>query len=107
MRAVFPSATLVMRAAKELVSEDGFFGVKQTSDRVANFVFSLAGDNVDLLKEAREGIVRGFEEAEKMWGGKLPDISYQTQDRTLDLIDQRIAELENPVESSGEESAAQ
>ena len=28
-----------------------------------------------------------------MWGGELPEISYKTQARTLELIDARIAEL--------------
>jgi hypothetical protein len=30
-----------------------------------------------------------------MWGDDLPEISYKTQNRTLELIDARIAELKN------------
>ncbi|HAT86511.1 MAG TPA: enoyl-CoA hydratase, partial [Rhizobiales bacterium] len=30
-------------------SDDGFFGITQTSDRVANFVFSFSGDDIELL----------------------------------------------------------
>lgn len=79
--------------ATALVSEDGFFGINNTSDRVSSFVFAMAGDNVDYLKESRKGLVQGFDEAEKLWGGKLPDISYVTQERTLKLVDEKIAEL--------------
>lgn len=79
--------------AKALVSEDGFFGVAQTSNRLADFVLSGGGDNVDKLKAGREGIVRGFNEAEKVWGGKLPDISYETLDKALAKIDERINAL--------------
>lgn len=88
-----PITQLTVDEAKELVSEDGFFGVKKTSERVSNFAFNLSGDSVKLLEEAKKGIIKGFEEAEKMWGGKLPDISYETQEKTLELIDKRIAEM--------------
>ncbi len=79
--------------AKELISEEGFFGVDETSNRVASFVFTISENNVENLQDSREGIVAGFEAAEKMWGGTLPDISYETQAKTLELIDAKIAEL--------------
>jgi hypothetical protein len=79
--------------AKDIISEDGFFGVKKTSERVANFVLSGAGNDLDMLKAGREGVVRGFNEAEALWGGKLPDMAYETQEKTLKMIDDRIKEL--------------
>lgn len=88
-----PITELTQAEAKDLVSEDGFFGVKQTSDRVSNFVFSFAGDNLDLLQKGRDGIVQGFDEAKKLFGGELPEISYKTQERTLALIDEKINSL--------------
>ena len=91
-----PITELTPEEAQELVSEDGFFGVTQTSDRVANFVFSFAGDDLELLQKGRDGIVEGFEEAKKMFGGELPEISYRTQERTLALIDEKINGLKNP-----------
>lgn len=88
-----PITELTQNEAKELVSDEGFFGVTQTSDRVSSFVIGLAGNNLEALQESRRGIVEGFEEAEKMWGGQLPDISYETQERTLKIVDEKIAEL--------------
>ncbi|MGD9625013.1 MAG: hydrogenase-4 component G [Arcobacter sp.] len=88
-----PITELTQDEAKELISDDGFFGVTQTSDRVSNFVFSFAGDDLELLQKGREGIVQGFEEAKKMFGGELPEISYKTQERTLALIDEKINSL--------------
>lgn len=88
-----PITELSKEEASELVSEDGFFGVNQTSQRVADFVLGFSGDNLDILEKGREGIVKGFEDAQKMWGGELPEISHQTQARTLELIDAKIAEL--------------
>ncbi|MDH1975656.1 hydrogenase-4 component G [Aliarcobacter butzleri] len=88
-----PILQLSQDEATKLVSEDGFFGVTQTSDRVAGFVLSFSGDNLDILQKGREGIVKGFEEAEKLFGGQLPEISYKTQERTLALIDEKIKSL--------------
>ena len=90
-----PITQLSVNEAKDLISEEGFFGVDQTSQRVASFSMSLSSDNVEYLKEARKGLVKGFEEAEKLFDGKLPEISYETQEKTLELVDKRIDELLN------------
>lgn len=88
-----PIADMTPKEAAVLVSEEGFFGVTQTSARMADFVLSGGGDNVDKLKAGREGIIRGFNEAEKIWGEKLPDISYETLDKALAKIDEKITAL--------------
>lgn len=80
--------------AQELLDEGGFFSITQTSKRVADFTITLANGDLEALKEGRAGVVEGFDEASKMWGGKLPDISYATQEKTLELIDKRIKDLE-------------
>jgi hypothetical protein len=79
--------------ATALVSDGGFFSVDNTAQRAADFVVGGAGGDLDMLKAGREGIVKGFEQAEKLWGGKLPDIAYDTQKLTLEKIDQTIQEL--------------
>ena len=88
-----PITELSQNEAKELVSEEGFFGVTQTSERVSSFVIGLAGDNLEALQESRRGIVEGFEEAKKMWSGNLPEISFETQEKTLEIVDAKIAEM--------------
>lgn len=88
-----PITALNPQEAKDLVGPEGFFGVDKTSSRVSDFVLNMSGNNLEALQESRKGIVQGFEEAEKMWGGKLPDISYETQSKTLGIIDEKIAEL--------------
>lgn len=92
-----PIGELSQEEAKGLVAEDGFFGVSKTSERIANFVLSGAGDDVAMLKAGREGILKGFAEAEKMWGGKLPEISYTTIDKAVEMIDARLSELDAPI----------
>lgn len=88
-----PITELTQDEAEALVSEDGFFGVDKTAQRSIDFVFSFAGDDVELLKEGRKGMVEGFNQAEKLWGEKLPDIAYETQEKILETIDKKIEEL--------------
>ncbi len=88
-----PISQMSPTEASELVSEDGFFGVSQTSQRLADFVIMGGGDDIERLQAGREGIIKGFNEAEKIWGDKLPDISYQTLDKALEMIDERISQL--------------
>jgi len=85
-------ASLSQEEAIELVSKEGFFGVKQTSERIADFVISAAGSDEELLRQGRKGIIQGFQEAEKMWGGKLPDISYETIDKAVAMIDKALTD---------------
>ena len=87
-----PITELSPKEASELISYEGFFGVDQTSQRVADFVFSFS-DDLETIEKAREGIIQGFEEANKLWGGELPEISHETQAKTLELIDERISEM--------------
>jgi len=98
-----PISELSQEEAEDLISDEGFFGVKQTSQRVADLAFHISGDDVEKLEASREGVVKGFEDAEKMWGGELPEISYKTQERTLELIDKRIAELKGQTKEDNAE----
>lgn len=88
-----PIGDLTQDDAKKLVGDDGFFGIKATSERIGNFVINGAGDSIEMLKAGRDGIITGFNEAQKIWGGDLPDISQETLKKALDMIDKRIKEL--------------
>ncbi|MCD6432660.1 MAG: hypothetical protein J7L21_01330 [Sulfurimonas sp.] len=88
-----PIASLTQSEAAELVSEDGIFGIKQTSERIANFVINGAGGDEDMLRAGREGMLRGFAEAEQMWGGKLPEISQQTMAKAIEMVDMAMSDL--------------
>ena len=79
--------------ANDLISENGFFGITNTADRIASFVLNGAGDDIEKLKAGREGVVKGFEDAKKVWGGELPEISQKTIEKTLETLDKKIAEL--------------
>ena len=88
-----PLAELSKDEAAELVSEDGIFGIKQTSERIANFVISGSGGDEDMLRAGREGMLQGFKDAEKMWGGELPEISQKTMQAALEMVDKAMYDL--------------
>ncbi|WP_273404662.1 hypothetical protein [Campylobacter avium] len=76
-----------------LISEEGFFGVENTANRIADFVINGAGDDLEKLQKGFEGMKRGFEEAERMWGGSLPQISQESIDKAIEKVSARIEEL--------------
>ena len=88
-----PITQLSQSEASDLVSENGFFGIANTADRISNFIISAAGDDLQKLEVGKEGMLRGFKEAEKIWGGELPEISQKTIEKATQAVDKRIAEL--------------
>ena len=66
--------------AQEDISEDGYWGVKQTSQRLFDFACALAGDDVDKMKEMQAAMEKGFKEATGAWGKELPSICQETLD---------------------------
>lgn len=92
-----PISELSVDEANDLINNDGYFGIDKTSQRIIDFVVKGAGNDIDRLRAGREGILRGFTEAEKAWGGKLPDISYKTIEKSLESIDEKIRELGGSV----------
>jgi hypothetical protein len=77
--------------AKELISEDGYYGVKATSERILDFAKALSGGDPSKLEKLKEAALEGFNQAEKMWGGELPQISQDTRQAVIDGFDAMIS----------------
>ena len=69
--------------AQEDVSEDGYWGVKQTSERILDFAKALTGGDPSKIDEMKAAFEKGFKAAEKLWGGELPEISQKTYDAVM------------------------
>ncbi len=80
--------------AQEDISENGYWGVKQTSERILDFAKALAGDDPDKLEKMRSAFEKGYKQAEKTWGGELPDISKQTFDAVMKGFDELTGKVE-------------
>ena len=74
--------------AQKDIAEDGFWGVKQTSERAIEFAKALTGGDPSKIGLMRQSIEDGYKAAEKAWGGELPDICKQTQEATLKGLDE-------------------
>lgn len=69
--------------AKEAISENGYWGVNQTSERIFDFAKALSGGDSDKMDKMLDAFKKGFDQATKAWGKNLPDISSQTYDAVM------------------------
>ncbi len=77
--------------AKEDISEDGYWGVKQTSQRLFDFASALAGDDVEKMKEMQAAMEKGFKQATSAWGKDLPGICQDTMKAANQLFEDYYA----------------
>ncbi len=80
-------SSISQEEATELIAEDGYFGVDQTSDRIVDFAIGIAGGDPTRLDAIKEGVEKGFNEALEAFNGWLPDISYETFDAVMNKLD--------------------
>ena len=92
--------TLTPDQAQELVSEDGYFGVENTAQRIFDFAVGLAGNDPSRIDAIRAGIEDGFTQAEEAWGGTLPDISYETKNTLMAKLDDWVNAANETTEAS-------
>jgi hypothetical protein len=83
---------LSQEEATELVSDDGYFGIEQTSDRIVDFAVGVAGGDPTRIDAIKAGVEQGFNEALEAFGGWLPDISYDTYDAVMNKLDAWVGE---------------
>ena len=81
--------------AQEMIDEDGFFGVKQTTARIMDFAKALVGENAsdEQIENMRSAVQKGFDEVARMFGGfdKLPDVTKQTYDAIMSAFDEWLS----------------
>jgi hypothetical protein len=80
------------------ISEDGYYGVKQTSQRLFDFASALAGDDVDKMKEMQKAMEKGFKQATKTWGRELPSICKETMNAANKLFEDYYSSKEKGTE---------
>lgn len=73
--------------AQKDIAVDGYWGVEQTSERLFSFAKALTGGDPAQADAMLAAVKKGFEKAEKAWGGELPQISRDTLDRTISKLE--------------------
>ncbi len=86
--------------AQKDIAEDGYWGVEQTSDRIIDFAKALTGGDPELIDKMQEAFEKGFGEATKSWGKKLPDISQRTYDAVMEKFQAWRNEANGTVDST-------
>lgn len=79
--------------AKESISEDGYWGVNQTSDRLVSMAIALTGGDTDKADEMMSAIEKGYKQATEAWGEDLPQICQDT----LEATRQKMQDWKNGV----------
>ncbi len=69
--------------AASLIGEDGDLGVNQVSKNILDFAKAASGGDPSKIEELKQAFLKGLSEAEHVWGGSLPQISYQTKEAVL------------------------
>ena len=86
------------------ISEDGYWGVSQTSSRILDFASALTGGDPDKIEKMRDAFKKGYAQAEDTWGDKLPDISQKTYQAVMDGFDKLAKDAGLSVKSSDSET---
>ena len=75
-------------AAQQAIGEDGEWGAEKTAQRILDFAKALCGGDPSKIELLRDAVQKGFSQAEKLWGGQLPDVCGHTYDRVMQLFDE-------------------
>lgn len=75
-------------AAQEAIGEGGPFSVEAVATRLLDFAVAISGGDPSRIAVLRNAVERGFEAAERQWGGTLPEISQQTREAVMNGFDQ-------------------
>ena len=94
-------ATMTPEEAKKLVAENGYWGIKQTAERIFQQSVAISGNDPGNIDKIKEGILNGFGAAKSVLGGELPDISSKTLDAVMKKLDDWV---KNPDQTSGQVS---
>ena len=78
--------------AQAAISEDGYWGVSQTSQRIFDFAKAVAGDDPETMKKMQAAVEKGFKQAGEAWGGDLPSICGDTHTAVNKLFDDYYAQ---------------
>lgn len=77
-----------IEAAKAAIADGGEFSVEKTSERILAFARVMIGADPSKMESIRAAVDKGFEQAQDMLGGTLPEISQKTRDAVRTGFDQ-------------------
>lgn len=74
--------------AQANISEDGYWGVKATSNRILDFAKAISNGDPSKIEMLKESFKKSYDEVKESFGGKLPEISQKTYDAVMAGFDE-------------------
>jgi hypothetical protein len=68
-----------IEAAKAAIADGGEFSVEKTAERILSFAKAAIGADPSRFDAIRAAVEKGFQEAQDLLGGSLPEISQKTR----------------------------
>lgn len=84
-----------VKQAQDDIADDGYWGVEQTSDRLVSMAQALSSGDPEQADKMINAIKKGFDQASKAWGDKLPDICQ----RTIDAATKKLEDWRDGISS--------
>lgn len=69
------------------VEEGGMYSAENLSDTLLQFAKAISGNDSSKADMLLDAVKKGFEIAQRMWGGELPEISQRTYDLTIEKFE--------------------
>lgn len=83
----------MVEEAKTDVAEGGYWSAESTAGRLVEFAKALSGNDAKQADKLIAAIKEGFEQAQGLWGDKLPQISQDTLKLTMEKMEAWKASL--------------
>lgn len=98
-----------IKKAQSEIAPGGYYSVEETSKRILDFAKAITGGDASKIDLMQESILKGFDKAQAIWGGELPEISSQTKQAVLDGLNEWRAQAAGQQTSKEvvEQAAAQ
>lgn len=73
--------------AQKSIADGGEWSPDAVSGRILDMAKALSGGDASKLELLKDAVKKGFGEAEKQWGGKLPEITDRTYEKVMQGFD--------------------
>lgn len=74
--------------AQAAISEGGEYSVEAVAGRIVDMAKALSGGDKSKIGILKDAVLKGFDEAKKVWGGEMPQITKDTYDEVMRQFDE-------------------
>jgi|GEM_PF-5410266 len=84
------------QASSSTKTDEEYWSAEATSQRVIELVKTLAADDPERFQQMKLGFIKGFNDAQALYGGKLPEVCRKTFNLAIEVFDSWMANKDNP-----------